>query len=114
MESVAKHLRRSQSTMAGKTDRLVSDFQTFVGDVEQVLKSATQLPSDGLAAARGKLEEKVWQAKAKLADAGAAVAETAAGARDRGEGYIRDSPWKAIGLAVAIGALFGVLLSRRS
>ena len=67
--------RSSPSTMAGKTDRLVADFQTFVGDVEQLLKSAAHLPGDGLAAARSKLEEKVSQAKVRLADTGSAAAE---------------------------------------
>jgi ElaB/YqjD/DUF883 family membrane-anchored ribosome-binding protein len=114
MDTVTKpNLRMSSSALAGKTDRLLADFQTFVGDVEQLLKSAAQLPGDGLAMARGRLEEKVSQAKSKLADVGATAANAAYQARDRSEDYIRDRPWTAIGVAIAAGAVVGVLLSRR-
>jgi ElaB/YqjD/DUF883 family membrane-anchored ribosome-binding protein len=114
MESISKSaLHASSAALAGRTDRLVADFQTFVGDVEQLLRSAAQLPGDGLAVARGKLEEKVSQAKAKLADAGATAANVAYRTRDRSEGYIRDRPWTALGVAIAAGAVVGVLLSRR-
>jgi ElaB/YqjD/DUF883 family membrane-anchored ribosome-binding protein len=100
--------------MGGKADRLVADFQTFVGDVEQLLKSAAQLPGDGLAAARGKLEEKVSQAKARLADTGSAAANAAGRARDMGEDYMRERPWTVLGAAVVVGAVVGMLLSRRA
>jgi ElaB/YqjD/DUF883 family membrane-anchored ribosome-binding protein len=114
MESVSQpRVRAFSSGAAGKTDRLVADFQTFVGDVEQLLKSAAQLPGDGLAAARGKLEERVSQAKARLADAGSAAANAASHARDVSESYLRDRPWAALGVAVAVGAVVGVLVSRR-
>ena len=114
MTSLTKQvLHASPSALSAKTDRLAADFQSFVGDVEQVLKSASQLPGDGLAAARGKLEEKVSQAKARLADASSAVASGAGQARDAGEAYMRERPWTALGIAVAVGALAGVILMRR-
>jgi len=100
--------------MAGKSDRLVADFQTFVGDVEQLLRNAAHLPGDSLAAARSKLEEKVSQAKVRLADAGSAAASAAGQARDRGEDYIRERPWTMLGVAIVVGAVVGMLLSRRS
>jgi ElaB/YqjD/DUF883 family membrane-anchored ribosome-binding protein len=96
-----------------KGDRLAADFQAFVGDVEQVLKSASHLPADGLLAARTRLEEKVAQARAQLADAGSAVASGVNQARDAGEAYLRDRPWTVIGVALVIGAVAGMLLARR-
>ena len=97
--------RRSQSRST-KTDRLAADFQAFVGDVEQVLKSASHLPGDGLAAARSKLEEKVAAARGQLADS---VSE----ARDAGAAYLRDRPWTVLGVALLIGVAAGILLTRR-
>jgi ElaB/YqjD/DUF883 family membrane-anchored ribosome-binding protein len=114
METVSQpRLHPASSTLAGKTDRLVSDFQTFVGDVEQLLKSAAHLPGDSLAAARGKLEEKVSQARSRLADAGSTAVNAASQARDKSEDYMRARPWTALGVAVAVGAVVGVLMSRR-
>lgn len=114
MESLTQpRLHAASSTTAGKTDRLVANFQTFVGDVEQLLESAAHSPGDSLAAAGGKLEEKVSQAKAQLADAGSAAVNAASQARDKSEGYIRERPWTTLGVAIAVGAVVGVLLSRR-
>jgi len=89
-----------------KADRLAADFQAFVGDVEQVLKSASHLPGDGLSAARMRLEEKVAQARAQLADG---IGE----ARDAGEAYLRERPWTFVGVALLVGAVAGMLLARR-
>jgi ElaB/YqjD/DUF883 family membrane-anchored ribosome-binding protein len=89
-----------------KAERLAADFRAFVGDVEHALKGASHLPSDSLAVARSKLEDKVVQAKAVLADG---VSE----ARNAGEAYLRDRPWRFIGAALLVGAVLGMLLARR-
>jgi ElaB/YqjD/DUF883 family membrane-anchored ribosome-binding protein len=91
---------------ATKADRLAADFQAFVGDVEQVLKSASHLPGDSLSAARLRLEEKVAQARVQLADG---IGE----ARDAGEAYLRERPWTFVGVALLVGAVAGMLLARR-
>lgn len=101
--------RRSHSARASKAtkaDRLAADFQAFVGDVDQALKSASHLPGDSLSAARSKLEEKVVQARAQLADG---IGE----ARNAGEAYLRERPWTFVGVALLVGAVAGMLLARR-
>jgi len=101
--------RRSHASpvsRSAKADRLAADFQAFVGDVEQVLRSASQLPGDGLTAARSKLEEKVAQARAQLTDG---VSE----AREASAAYLRERPWTFIGVALLVGAVGGMLLARR-
>ena len=107
MDTVAKRRSHASSvSKSAKADRLAADFQAFVGDVEQVLRSASQLPGDSLSAARSKLEEKVAQARAQLTDG---VSE----ARDAGEAYLRERPWTFIGVALLAGAVAGMLLARR-
>lgn len=96
----------SSVSKSGKADRLAADFQAFVGDVEQALKSASQLPGDSLSTVRSKLEEKVAQARTTLLDG---VSE----ARDAGEAYVRERPWTFIGVALLAGAIAGMLLARR-
>jgi ElaB/YqjD/DUF883 family membrane-anchored ribosome-binding protein len=101
--------RRSHTSpvsKSAKADRLAVDFQAFVADVEQALKSASHLPGDSLSTARAKLEEKVAQARATLVDS---VSE----ARDAGEAYLRERPWTFIGVALLAGAVAGMLLARR-
>lgn len=106
-------LSNTLSSSGSSAERLAADFQTFVGDVEQALRSASVLPGDGMAAARTKLEEKVSQARLRLADAGSAAWQVAGRARDASEDYVRARPWTVLGVAVAIGALAAFLLSRR-
>src|SRR5262249_6906342 len=99
--------RRSHAASgSAQTDRLAADFQAFVGDVEQVLKSASHLPGDGLSAARAMLEEKVAWARAQLADG-------LSRARDTGDTYVRERPWTLLGLGLVVGAVAGLLLARR-
>jgi len=101
--------RRSQASSVSKSvksERLAADFQAFVGDVEQALRTASHLPGDSLAAARSKLEERVAQARAQLAD-------SVSDARDAGEAYLRERPWTFMGVALLVGAVAGMLLARR-
>ena len=105
--------RATAAAMSRNRDRVVADFHTFVEDVEQLLKSASLLPGESLAAARARLEERVVQAKARLADAGGAVADTATRARDTSETYIREYPWTALGITLAVGALVTAWMLRR-
>jgi ElaB/YqjD/DUF883 family membrane-anchored ribosome-binding protein len=105
---IATTRRRSQArpNTKSKAEQLASDFQAFVGDVEQVLRSASQLPGDSLSAARSRLEEKVAQARAQLADS---LSE----ARDSSEAYLRERPWTVLGIALVVGSVAGLLLARR-
>jgi ElaB/YqjD/DUF883 family membrane-anchored ribosome-binding protein len=98
--------RRRSHSRSNQADRLAADFQAFVGDVEQVLKSASHLPGDSFSAARSRLEQKVADARAQLASS---IDE----ARDAGAAYLRERPWSVLGMALLIGVAAGVLLARR-
>jgi len=114
MESATK---RRTHTLAGTdpmiADRLAADFQAFVSDVEQALKSASQQTGSGLQAARSRLEERVAQAREQLADASTAIANGVSKTRDVSEAYMRDRPWTILGAALIIGAVAGTLLARK-
>jgi len=104
--AVKRRSHLSTDSRSAKADRLATNFQAFVGDVEQVLKSASNLPGESLSAARSKLEEKVAQARAQLADG---VSE----ARDASEAYLRERPWTFISIALLVGGVAGIWLARR-
>jgi ElaB/YqjD/DUF883 family membrane-anchored ribosome-binding protein len=108
-----RHARRLSAANGIANDRLATDFQAFVGDVEQMLKSASHLPGDGLSALRTRLEEKVAQARVQLQDAGSVVASGVNQARSAGEAYVRDRPWTILGIALVIGTVTGMLLARK-
>lgn len=98
---------------APDTDGLARDFRSFIADVEGVVKQAQHLSGDGALLARQKLEEKVSQAKVKLESARVAAAEHAMRSVEATGTYVRREPMKALGIALAVGAVVGLLLSRR-
>ena len=96
------------------SDKLFTDFQAVVRDAEALLKATTGLAGDKVQEVRARAEETVKQARAsidELQNDAVARAKELAGAT---EGYVRDNPWQAVGVAAGIGVLIGLLLSRRS
>jgi len=106
MDIATRRRSHARPNAKAKAEQLASDFQTFVGDVEQVLKSASHLPGDSLSVARSRLEEKVEQARTQLAN-------TLSDARDSGEAYLRERPWTVLGVGLLVGAVAGLLLAQR-
>ena len=93
--------------------RMAADTRTVIDDGKRLVKAAADVSGEGFAVARGRFEEKLANARAKLADTSRATIaktrETAAAT----DAYVHDSPWKAIGVAAAAGILIGVLAARR-
>lgn len=103
-------------TEIGK-DQLTQEFNTVVTETEQLLKSLKTAGGDkadalregvagGIAAATDRLEELRAQAMEQANAAGRATDE-----------YVRDNPWRAIGIAAAVsglaGLVAGLLIARR-
>ena len=105
----------SQLTKAASPDldQLTRDFRTFVSDCEMLLKNATTLSGAGASVARAQLSDKMAAAKVKLDAARVTASDRAARTRATTEDYVRREPMKAIGYAVAAGAVLGMLMARR-
>jgi ElaB/YqjD/DUF883 family membrane-anchored ribosome-binding protein len=86
--------------------RMTGDIKTVIADGEDLLKAAAEVSGEGFAVARKKFEEKLGEARARLANASRA----AAGAADH---YVHASPWTAIGMAAVAGIVIGFLATRR-
>ncbi len=104
----------SQMTKAVSPDleQLTRDFRTFVTDCEVLLKNATTLSGAGASVARAQLSDKMAAAKIRLDAMRTTASDRAARTRATTEDYVRREPMKAIGYAVAAGAVLGILMSR--
>jgi ElaB/YqjD/DUF883 family membrane-anchored ribosome-binding protein len=92
---------------------LMEDLRTVVADAEELLKATADQTGERVAAARGKAEESVKAAKVRFDEQEAAVvAKTKATAKST-EDYVRDNPWKAMGIAAAAGFVLCILTTRR-
>ena len=96
-----------------ESERFLADLKTFVTDAEALLGQAKTLSGAGALAAREEFERRLAQAKTQYASAREVAIDHAQDYMDRTETYVRNEPWKAIGIAALAGAMIGILFSRR-
>ena len=93
------------------TGKLIEDLKAVVADAEELLKATANQTGERIATARAKAEESLKAAKVRLAEE-EVMAKTKAAAKATEE-YVRANPWKGVGIAAAIGLVFGILIARR-
>lgn len=87
----------------------VEELRTLVRDAESVLASAGDAADSRISELRERMRLALEDARLRFEDAREAAREQV----DRADEYVRSHPYHAIGIAAAIGALAGVLLTRR-
>jgi len=100
-------------TQTGARDQLVSDLKTVIHDAEAWLRQGGQMTGDELKSVKEKLERALVNAKhdlIRLEEAAVQKAKIAAKATDE---YVKENPWKAVGLGAAIGVVVGMLIARK-
>jgi ElaB/YqjD/DUF883 family membrane-anchored ribosome-binding protein len=98
---------------ASESERFLADLKTFVTDAEALLGQARTLSGAGALAAREEFERRLAQAKTQYSAARQVAMDHAQDYMDRTETYVRNEPWKAIGIAALAGAFVGIVFSRR-
>ena len=89
-------------------DKLVEDFKVLSKDVQELLKATASVVGDKAAIAREKVEESLKVAQDKLSVAQDQVRAKGQEAFNVTDGYVRDNPWNAVGIAAGIGFLLGI------
>lgn len=102
-----------QGTVEGSSQQLVKDLKVVAGDAGGLLKEVAHSASEELSAARSKIEAKLVEAGAGLNDARLAVTQQARCAAGATHEYVRDNPWKSMGVGMAVGLFAAFLFSRR-
>jgi ElaB/YqjD/DUF883 family membrane-anchored ribosome-binding protein len=110
--------RYIMSDMAQVTkDKLLADFRIVVADAEELLKATAAEAGDKVSSKvselRSRLEDNLAVAKVKLADAQALATERTKAAADATDAYVRDNPWRDVGVAAGVGLIIGLLIGRR-
>lgn len=103
----------SHGSIEGSKQALVKDLKNVVGDTDALLSNVAHAAADEVALARTKLEARMTQAKSRLIDASLAVSGSARGAADATDVFVKENPWKMLGVAAAAGLVVGAILSRR-
>jgi ElaB/YqjD/DUF883 family membrane-anchored ribosome-binding protein len=90
------------------------EVKNLIADVEDLVARLADLNDADIAGLRDKVLSTVGAAKERLAQGADTVKQGASRAFTSADGYVRESPWIAIGLAAVVGAVAGILVARRS
>lgn len=94
-------------------EKLMDDLRVVVADAEALLHATAGQTGDKIASIRSKVGESLHVAKARLAEAQESVVAQAKVAAKSTDEYVHENPWKAVGIAAAVGLVVGALISRR-
>ena len=98
-----------------------SEIKNLLADVEDLMARIADLKDADVVRVRSKVQRAVDATKQSLADVAGAIRQQAQAIRQQAQNvastaddYVRDSPWQAIGIAALVGAVVGILATRRS
>ena len=98
----------SHSNTSATREKLVEDFKILSKDVQDLLKATASVVGEKAAEARVKVEESLKVAQDKLSIAQETVKAKGQEAFSATDGYVRDNPWNAVGIAAGIGFILGI------
>jgi ElaB/YqjD/DUF883 family membrane-anchored ribosome-binding protein len=90
------------------------EIKNLIADVEDLMARIADLKDADVAKVRTKVQRAVDAAKESLADSANNLREHAQSVAGTADDYVRESPWQAIGIAALVGAVVGILATRRS
>jgi ElaB/YqjD/DUF883 family membrane-anchored ribosome-binding protein len=90
------------------------EIKSLIADVEDLMSRIADLKDADVARVRGKVQRAVDAAKESLSESADTVRRQAQWAASSADDYVRDSPWQAVGIAALVGAVVGILATRRS
>ena len=102
------------SASPAERDEGVSDVRSVLSNAAQdLMRAASAQTGETVMMARARIKDSLELARAKLSDADAMVRERARQAAQYTDEYVRENPWRAIGIAAGIGLVLGLILSRK-
>lgn len=103
----------SEQLSAANKEKLVSDLKVVVSDAEELLRATAGAAGEKVGELRERMTVRLRDAKERLIDAEAALIDKTKAAARATDDFVHDEPWKAVGVAAALGLALGVLIGRR-
>jgi ElaB/YqjD/DUF883 family membrane-anchored ribosome-binding protein len=91
-----------------------AEIKNLIADVEDLMARISDLKDADVVRVRGKVLRAVDAAKRSLSDSADGLKRQAQQVASTADDYVRESPWQAVGIAALVGAVVGILATRRS
>ncbi len=91
-----------------------SEIKNLIADVEELMVRIADLKDADVVRVRSKVQRAVDATKQSLAEGAETIRQHAQDVASTADDYVRDSPWQAVGIAALVGAVVGILATRRS
>lgn len=102
----------SNNNFGVSKEKLMQDLRLVVADTEELLRATADQAGEKVSAARERIQEHLFSAKERLADAEAAMLEKGKAAARATDEYVHENPWRSVGIAAGVGLVVGMLISR--
>jgi ElaB/YqjD/DUF883 family membrane-anchored ribosome-binding protein len=100
---------------AGNVKNVATDeIKSLIADVEDLVARISDLKDADVTRVRDKVMRAVGDAKESLADSADRLRRQTQRIATTADDYVHDNPWQAVGLAALVGAVVGIIASRRS
>ncbi len=91
-----------------------AEIQNLIADVEDLVARIADLKDADIVRVRSKVLRAVGTAKESLVESAENLRRQAQRAATTADDFVHDSPWQAVGIAALVGAVVGILATRRS
>ncbi len=90
------------------------EIKNLIADVEDLMARIADLKDADVVRVRSRVQRAVDATKQSLSDSAETLRRQAREVAGTADDYVRESPWQAIGIAALVGAVVGILATRRS
>ncbi len=91
-----------------------AEIKNLIADVEDLMARIADLKDADVVRVRGKVQRAIEATKQTLADSALTIRRQAQNVASTADEYVRESPWQAVGIAALVGAVVGILATRRT
>ena len=112
--ATGRRIQRDLSDGAGNVKNAASaEIKSLIADVEDLVARIADLKDADVARVRNKVLRAVDAAKESLTESADTLRRQAQKAATTADDFVHDSPWQAVGIAALVGAVVGILATRR-
>lgn len=98
----------------GSQSDVSREFQNFIADIEDLVKTTTTLSGADLERAIAEVNERVAAAKESVTEMGDEIVTRTRNIAADTNNYVHKQPWESVGAGMVVAFLLGLVLARRN